>query len=138
MKKFMLPFFLIFTVFLNVEASPADDIIGTYWSPEKDGKIEIYKVGEKYYGKIIWSQNPRKDDKNPDASLRDRDLVGTTFLNDFVYDGDNTWTNGTIYDPKSGKTYDCKITLKENGDLNVRGYVGISLLGRTETFTRIK
>ncbi len=121
-----------------VVASPADSIIGTFWSPEKDGKIEIYKIGEKYFGKIIWSKNPRQDNKNPDASQRSRELVGATFLHDFVYDGKGTWTDGTIYDPKSGKTYDCNITLTDSGDLNVRGYVGISLLGRTETFTRIK
>lgn len=134
----MLAFFTFFTFSNEIQVASADAIIGTFWSPEKDGKIEIYKVGEKYFGKIIWSANPRKDDKNPDTSQRSRDLVGSTFLHDFVYDGKDTWTDGTIYDPKSGKTYDCKITLTESGDLNVRGYVGISLLGRTETFTRIK
>ncbi len=134
----MLPLFLMITLFGIAKASQADDIIGTYWSPEKDGKIEIYKVGEKYFGKIIWSANPRTDDKNPDETQRSRELVGSTFLHDFDFDGKNTWTDGTIYDPKSGKTYNCKITMNDNGNLNVRGYVGISLLGRTETFSRIE
>jgi uncharacterized protein (DUF2147 family) len=59
-------------------------------------------------------------------------------MNDFIFDGKATWKEGTIYDPKNGKTYDCKITREANGNLNVRGFIGISLLGRTETFVRLK
>ncbi|RZL30018.1 MAG: DUF2147 domain-containing protein, partial [Pedobacter sp.] len=48
------------------------------------------------------------------------------------------WIDGTIYDPKTGKTYSCNLTLKDNNTLNVRGYIGISIIGRSETFKRVK
>lgn len=134
----LLTIFLLVVINFTAYANPADAIIGTYWSPEKDGKIEIYKKGEKYFGKISWGKEPKKDVENPDPALRNRDVIGMTFLKDFVYDGKGTWEDGTIYDPKSGKTYDSKITLDADGNLNVRGYIGISLFGRTETFVRIK
>lgn len=57
-------------------------------------------------------------------------------LNNFVFEGDNTWSDGTIYDPREGKTYSCKLTLKSPDQLNVRGYVGVALFGRTEIWTR--
>ena len=59
-------------------------------------------------------------------------------MSGFTFDGKNTLENGTIYDPKNGKTYDCKISRDANGNLNVRGFIGISLLGRTETFEKLK
>lgn len=75
---------------------------------------------------------------NPDPKLRNREVVGLVMLNDFVFDGNKTWNDGTIYDPREGKTYSCKITLKDKNTINVRGYVGISMFGRTEVWTRIK
>ncbi|MFV8325255.1 DUF2147 domain-containing protein [Flavobacterium sp. ZS1P14] len=114
----------------------ADKIIGTFWSPKKDAKIEIYKKGESYFGKSIWVAIPRKDIENPNASLRKRDVLGIDLLSNFSY-SDGEYGNGLIYDPESGKTYNCKMSLI--GDkLKVRGYIGISLFGRTEYFEHIK
>ena len=98
--------------------------------------MQVYAKGEKYYGKFIWLASPRKDTKNPNETLRKRELVGVEFLTDFSYD-DGTYTGGKIYDPESGKTYDSKMSI--NGDnLNIRGYIGISLFGRTEIFERVR
>lgn len=114
-----------------------DIILGEWLSPKKDSRFLIFKKGEKYYGKILWGEGPdSKDSKNPDPKLRGRNLVGLTILNDFVFSGDNTWENGTIYDPREGKTYSCKMSLRSSDQLNVRGYVGISMFGRTEIWTR--
>jgi uncharacterized protein (DUF2147 family) len=105
---------------------------------DKNAKFEIYKSNNKYYGKIIWGTGREsKDVKNPDEKLRNRELVGIKMLNNFVFDGNNTWSDGTIYDPNDGKTYSCKLTLTSANKLDVRGYVGISLFGRTETWTKI-
>lgn len=112
------------------------DITGLYWSPKKDAKIEIYRKGKQYYGKFIWLANPRKDFENPDPSLQDRELTGLEFLSGFSFD-DGEYTGGKIYDPETGKTYSCKMSIS-GGSLKVRGYVGISLFGRTEYFERIK
>jgi uncharacterized protein (DUF2147 family) len=57
-------------------------------------------------------------------------------MKDFEYDSKNVWDDGEIYDPKSGKTYSCKMTLTDPRRLEVRGYVGISLIGRTDVWTR--
>lgn len=116
----------------------ADAILGEWLSAKKDSRIQIYKQGNKYAGKILWGTgSDKKDSKNPDASLRSRDLIGLTLLNDFVFDGDATWADGTIYDPREGKTYACKMSLKSPDALNIRGYVGMSLFGRTEIWTRV-
>lgn len=117
----------------------ADAIIGEWLSAKKDSRVQIYKQGTKYYGNIVWGTgNTHTDDKNPDATLRNRQLIGLTILKDFVFDGDDTWEDGTIYDPREGKTYSSKMTLKNNGQLSIRGYVGISLFGRSELWTRMK
>ncbi len=129
---------LILSVFLCIAEVSPDAIVGMYWSPEKEGKIQIYKRGGRYYGKIALGSEAQKDIKNPDPKLRDRDVIGMEFLKDFTFDGADKWEDGTVYDPKSGKTYDCSISLDDQGNLKLRGYVGISLFGRTEVFIRIK
>jgi len=116
----------------------SDAILGEWINAEKDAKFEIYKKGDVYFGKIIWGTGgDTNDTKNPDPKLRTRELVGLTILNDFVFEGKNTWKDGTIYDPKNGKTYSCQLTLKSADKLDVRGFLGFSLFGRTETWTRI-
>jgi len=136
MKKNL--FSALFLACLSVFGTKPDDVIGKFWTPEKDGTIEVYKAGSKYYGKIVTGKDPQKDFKNPNLKLRNRDVIGMEFMFDFVFDGNQTWDNGRIYDPNSGTTYKCKMWLTENNDLKIRGYVGFSLLGRTEEFERIK
>ena len=116
-------FLLLFsTLILHANSfanSGPDVILGEWLSQEKDGKISIYKQGDKYYGKISWGKTPgRKDAKNPDAKLKNRDLIGLVILQDFKYTG-SAWDNGKIYDPNSGKTYDCilKVTIVLNQQL---------------------
>lgn len=137
-KNYFILLFCIFT-FIATSQNKANDVIGNYVTPSKDGAIQIYESSGKYYGKVILNKDPsRLDVNNPDKEKRTRKTLGLNILNDFTFDGDDTWENGTIYDPKNGKTYSCKITRDPNGDLNIRGFVGVSLLGRTETFTKIK
>ena len=121
--------------FAKSDLDTADKIVGVYWSPKKDAKIEIFKKGAKYFGKSIWIESPGKDLKNPNPSLRKRDLLGTELFTNFIYK-DGSYEEGKIYDPESGKTYDCKMSL-DGKRLKVRGYIGISLLGRTEMFERV-
>ena len=123
-------------VFADVYPKNADEIIGVYWSPKKDAKIEIFKRDNRYYGRSVWVASMRKDAKNPDESLKNREVLGIELLTGFLFT-DDSYTGGKIYDPETGKTYDCKMTLSDN-ILKVRGYIGMSLFGRTETFERIK
>ncbi len=124
------------TSFSQTSLNTADKITGLYWSPKKDAKIEVYKKAVKYFGKSIWVMNPRKDSKNPVPSLQVREVQGIELLTDFSFFSDG-YKGGKIYDPESGKTYDCKMNLIGD-NLKVRGYIGISLFGRTEIFERIK
>ena len=123
----------------------ADDIIGIWLTGGKEpAKIQIYKVGEKFYGKIIWLKNPtengkqRVDGNNPDKAKQSNPIIGLLMLTGFKFDGDDEWKGGDIYDPESGKTYSSYMYLKDKDTLKVRGYVGISLFGRTETWARTK
>jgi uncharacterized protein (DUF2147 family) len=68
--------------------------------------------------------------------VRNRPIIGLTNVWGFTYKGDGVWEDGKIYDPKNGKTYDCVIKLKDNNTLSVRGYIGVTLIGRTDLWTR--
>lgn len=121
----------------------ATDVIGIWLTPgDNSAKIEIYKVGEKFYGKIVWMQNPningkpKLDSNNPNSSKRNIPRLGLEIMKGFIFDGSDEWKNGNIYDPESGKTYSGYMYLKDRNTLKLRGYVGFSFLGRTETWTR--
>jgi len=137
-------FLLFFVLSLQVFAQKKDDILGKWISASGEGQIEIYKRGDKYFGKLAWIKQPndengkpRTDDKNPNENLRNKPILGLEILKNFVFE-DAKWQDGTIYDPKSGKTYSCKLTLKDANQLSIRGYIGVSLIGRTEVWKRIK
>jgi uncharacterized protein (DUF2147 family) len=117
-------------------------IEGTWLSGDGDGWIEITRQGDGLSGVIRGSPNadddrPDQDEKNPDPALRQRPLTGLELFSGFAYDGDGRWSGGMIYDPNSGKTYRCIITWVDGNTLKVRGYIGVPMLGRTETWTRV-
>jgi uncharacterized protein (DUF2147 family) len=142
MKKLTLLFFTLLVATGSIFAQNAGDkILGTWLNEEKDGKIEIYKSGNKYFGKLIWGKNmyepdgsSRTDIKNPDPKLKQRKLQDLVLLTNFTYD-DGEWEGGKIYDPKSGKTYSCVMKFK-GSILQIKGYIGITLLGRTTVWTK--
>ena len=136
MKIIILTGLLIFSGMAFAQTK-ADDIVGIYWTAEKQGKIEIYQKGTTYFGKILWRKEARKDIENPDRSLRSRSVVGIEFLRNFKFDGDDEWVSGEVYSIDNGGTYSGKMWLTDSGKtLKMRGYMGISLLGRTVTLTR--
>jgi len=138
---------LIIIFLFSVKAfsqTKADDIIGIWLTGGKEpANIQVYKSGDKFYGKIIWLKNPtengnqRVDANNPNKTKRSNPIIGLIILTGFKFDGDDEWKGGDIYDPESGNTYSSYIYLKDKNTLKVRGYVGISLFGRTEVWTRI-
>jgi uncharacterized protein (DUF2147 family) len=142
MKKLTLLFFMLLVATGSIFAQAAGDkILGTWLNEEKDGKIEIYKSGSKYFGKLVWGKNmyepdgsSRTDIKNPDPKLRTRKLQDLVLLTNFTFD-DGEWEGGKIYDPKSGKTYSCVMRFK-GSVLQIKGYIGITLIGRTTVWTK--
>ena len=146
MKLFMF-LSLIVTSGLFVDNSSlsgkGDRILGHWWTEEKDAKIQVYKEGDRFAGKIIWLKDslnkygkPVMDSQNPKKELRSRNILGINIISGFVYEG-GRWEGGEIYDPNNGKTYSCIMKLR-NGQLEVKGYVGVPMFGRTVTWTRVE
>jgi len=135
--------FLLFSFSLNINAQNADDILGVWWDEEKEGQIEIYKKNGKYYGKIVWLEEPYEngkpivDSENPNAELRDQPILGLVILSDLEFDGEE-WDDGNVYDPNTGDTYSCYLALESKNRLKLRGYLGFSLVGRSSYWTRVE
>lgn len=123
-----------------MSAQNADAILGTFLSENGTGKIKVTKAEGKYIGTLIWTKDEGAlDVKNPDKSLRNKVLAGKVILKDMTWDASKCeWRGGTIYDPESGNTYKATVKLKENGDLTLRGYVGVPAFGRNSFWTRVK
>lgn len=145
MKKPALIIIILLCLQTVALAQKGDAIVGNWLNPSGEDQIQIYKHGLLYFGKLAWVKHPldeetgkpKLDKHNPDPALRSRPDLGLELLKGFTFNSDNTYTDGTIYDPKSGKTYSCKMQLDGNR-LKIRGYVGISLFGRSEVWTRVK
>ncbi|MEL7538182.1 MAG: DUF2147 domain-containing protein [Pseudomonadota bacterium] len=116
-----------------LSAGADDPIVGRYWNPDRDAIVEIYSTDGVVFGKAIWSAEPMLDTENPDPALRSRDLLGVPFITGFRFDGEDRWRDGRVYAPDNGRTYRGTLWV-EDGALKMRGFVGISLLGRTATF----
>lgn len=106
------------------------------------GLVEISETNGVYSGKLVKSlleadeHRSRVCDKCTDAR-KDQPLIGMTILSGLRKTGDNEWSGGEILDPESGKIYKSKLSLTDDGArLNVRGFIGVSLLGRTQTWVR--
>ncbi len=120
--------FLI-TGFALTSYSNSNAVLGIWLTQIKDAKIEIYQKQTQYYGRVVWlaepkddEGNPKVDKNNPNTKLKTRPVLNMDILSGFIYD-DGEWTGGTIYDPKDGATYECKLWIEE-GNLMVRGYLG--------------
>lgn len=142
MKKNLLALVLFFA-FNGLAMAQKLSPVGVWTNENKEARFEIYNCGNKLCGKIIWLQEPNRDGKpktdinNPDKKLQSRPLNGLVFLKGFEYDEENKWDDGTIYDPKSGKTYSCYMKLLNNNQMEVKGYIGVSLIGRSQNWTRV-
>lgn len=150
MKKNVLRFVLLFSLFSILtnssfaQTTEGDKIIGVWEVGSGKARVKITKYGEKYAGKMVWLLNPKYEDgtpkvdkNNPDESLRSTPLLGYSMLLGFEYAGDNKYENGTIYDPESGSTYHCNITMTDENTLDVRGYIGVQMFGRTDKWKRV-
>ena len=109
-------FLLFFFTSFLVKAQSENAILGVWYNTEKTAKVEILKKGSAFIGKIVWLKDPNPggkpavDKDNPDAKLKSRPLMGLNLLEGLKFDS-GMWEDGTIYDPKTGKTYSCQVTL---------------------------
>jgi len=146
--------FLLFSAFLMLSASPVigsgtGDVLGPWHTEGNSSELEIFNCGDKLCGKVVWLKNPlyasskdgpigtpKIDLKNPDPARHNRPIIGLQVIDGLTPSSRNTWENGSCYDPASGSTYTCKIRLVTPEKLEVRGFIGIPLFGRTYTLTR--
>ena len=143
--------FLILPILSAVaQTVAADKIIGTYYvsddTSDEDCKVQITKdKSGTYSGRIIWVKNPyfkdgspKRDIMNPDPAKRNTPGDQIPLVFHFRYDAKkNQWVDGEIYDPIHGKMYKCKMWFENDKTLRVRGYIGISALGRTMTWKKL-
>ena len=155
MRKWIL-FFLTLGLALSLStvvlAQKPDAVLGKWWNEEKDAHIEIYPCEGKICGKIVWLKEPnypaddskgmagktKVDRENPDPAKKGLPILGMNLVWGFTHAGENVWEGGSIYNPREGKTYKCKMTLENPDTLKVRGFIGISLIGKTNIWTRVK
>ena len=136
--------FLFFIVALFPQAQNAPDaILGTWITAAGNCKIEVYKQSDEYKAKIVWlkedenGKNDYKDGKNPDHTLRGRQLVGTDVVNGLHYDSEeNKYIDGIIYDARNGKKWDSIVWLTDDNLLKIKGYWLFKFLCETSTFKR--
>lgn len=144
--KYLFLLFLVVSSHILFAQQAGDEVIGNWKNGEGTGIINIYRTTSGHYaGKIVWLKEPidpdtgqpKLDKRNPDESKRTQPTLGLVNLHGFTYNAeDKEWVDGNIYDPKVGKEYSCKMKLKDNNTLEVRGYIGVSVFGRTDTWTR--
>lgn len=123
-----------------------DPVEKNWFNDDQTAKIQVYKATDgKFYGKITWLKDandekgqPRTDIKNPKENLRNTPLINYPILQGFTKSKtEGVYEGGSVYDPKSGKTYCGKLTLQSNGhELKLKGYIcSFSMLGRSSVWT---
>lgn len=140
-KIFFIAFFMLVGWGVNAQNSP----VGTWKTIDDEtdkakSYVEIYEQDGELYGKVVKILDPSRANMKCTeckGDKKDKKILGLVILEGLEKDG-KKWDDGEIIDPKTGKTYDCSIELISKDKLKVRGYLGISLLGRTQYWYRIK
>ena len=140
---------LLLTAATTAFSAGPGDILGIWKTEGEESRVEIFPCGKKLCGRIVWLKNPVYSDSrdgevgapvidrhNPEPALRSRPVLGMVILEGFRAEGGVTWGGGTCYDPKNGTTYRGKMHLAAPDRLELRGYVGIPLFGRTTVWSR--
>ncbi len=130
-------------------AAVSGNVSGLWKTDGGDSRLELFNCGDKICGKIVWLKVPnyidrmdgpvgktKVDLKNPDKALRNKPILGLQVMKGLTAKGNNKWENGICYDPESGKSYKCNMQLVTPERLKLRGYIGISLIGKTFGLTR--
>lgn len=138
--------------FVGIEAASArtqrsntspDPIDGLWYTENHEGGVELYSCDNKICGRFYWFK-PGKEEKaiydqqNPDPEKRGRLLCKLQFMGDFTSDGKGHYSEGWIYSPRHGQTFNAEMTLIDHDTLSLHGYVIIPLLGDDQIWKRTK
>lgn len=128
--------------------SNADRILGKWMTEKKNLIVEVYRHEHEYKAKILWFDDTddlnrpaemRRDDQNPDPSLRKRKILGLEILKLLAYKKEtNTWEDGIIYDALSGKEWSSYAFITNKGLLRVKGYWHFKIFSKSVDFLPVK
>jgi uncharacterized protein (DUF2147 family) len=143
MMRFSGYMFALFILCLGVPlaAQASSGGVEGFWLTEnKRSVIEITPCQQGLCGYVHWivGGGMQYDSKNPDVAQRDTPMCGLGILWGFKQESPTSWTGGKIYKADDGDTYDANVQLQSDGTLRVRGYVGVSLFGKTQTWNRVE
>lgn len=145
MKRSLLGLVLLLAgpVLAGSAAGGPDPVFGRWLVENSEAVIEIAPCGGAACGRVVWLQTPwaadgkpKRDVENPDRSARDRPLCGLPLISGLKPAGDGSWQDGEIYSARDGRTYGFEIRPDGPNRLDVRGYIGISLLGGSQSWVR--
>lgn len=148
LQRRLLTALVLGATFCGASARPAaaagEPPLGLWWNAEKTVHVEIAERDGTLTGTAVWLKNrqedgsPFRDTDNPDPALRDRPIKGLQLFYGLEPGRRaGVWQGGSIYDPDTGNTYSCTLTRKGVDRLHIRGYLGVSFLGRTTAWTRV-
>jgi len=122
------------------------DITGTWLNQDQDAHIKIFELNGMFFGQIVWLKipndpetgKPKLDKHNSDDAKKTKPVLNLIIMKNLVWnESDQNWSGGLIYDPKSGNSYSLTCTLTNQNTMELRGYMGLSLFGRTDIWTRV-
>lgn len=113
-------------------------LLGVWYDDTGRGAVKVEPCGKHLCGRIYWlkdtttkSGEPLQDQNNPKPELRQQPICGLQVLGQLTAQGDGTWDNGWVYDPKVGRSYNAELRPGPPGELHLRGYKLVKLLGKT-------
>ena len=123
---------------------PSDTAHGYWLTENRKAIVQIAPCGGDICGRMVWVEKPvdeagrpKRDDKNEDAAKRARTICGLELVGGLVRTDDGAWSDGWLYNPRNGETYSAEIRPLSPSELEVRGYLGVSLLGKSQVWTRV-
>ena len=141
MRSFILTLFVVFLSNSGFSQTADNLVLGKWTTEDSNARIEIYREGNRFSGKIVWLKEPNQPDgspkvdaKNPDPNLRKNPVLGLAILTGLEYK-DGEWLNGKIYAPRDGKSANCTLSMKNDKELHV--VVSKSIFSTTKIWKRL-
>jgi len=139
-------FFVLCLGAARAQTPPPAPPLGVWADDSGDSHIELYRCGEELCGRLVWLRQPtdangkpRLDEHHPDVERRTRPLLNLTVLEHLAYNPANyRWEGGKIYDPENGRTYSCYVSAAGKDRLEMKGYIGFSVMGSSHYWQRVK
>ena len=141
-KSIVFSLVMIFSIISNVQCQT---VIGKWKTiDDETGQaksiVEVYEKGGKIYGKVVEilrTEHKKDVCSKCEGADKNKPILGMIIISGLQKDGVE-YNGGTVLDPQNGKKYKCYITLESPDKLKLRGYIGLSIMGRTQYWTRVK